>query len=346
MKKGILFALIAMLAVVPAGCIRHAEEFDPVGPISGGKVDRTDYTAPKKVKSRELTYFSDKFFLYGRYNYERDASYNFEVVKNDDGSVSIEEKACYQVKCRTDEHILKELQAIIEKYELAKLNGVDKHTAGLPPEYQPSYFEAKYASGESIYFSRNNDPDDPCAREVLKLLGDEFAEQGEDCFQPPVSASEISRFEIEFTDGDMRYFYGELHIPLEGKEKSFEELVVHGYDDGEYYVVIENNPWDRSGKTNPETVYREVLPEFYVGLKKVLDEIGIIDFVNDEQFPFGFDYEKTPDYFNFYIEYAYGNNMFGFSDDAERNREFAPVAKAIAEYIEGYINEDPKIMEY
>lgn len=346
MNKIVLFVLIAMLVVVLAGCIRHADVIDPVGPISGGKVDRTDYTAPKTIKSKELTYFSDKFFLYGEYNYENDATYDFEVVKNDDGSVSIEEKSCYQVKCKTDEHILKDLQAIIEKYELAKLNGVDKHTAGLPPEYQPSYFEAKYASGESLYFSQNNDPDDPCAREVLKLLGDEFAAQGEDCFQPPVSASEITRFEIEFTDGEMRYLYGELHMPLEGVEKSFDELVMRGYEDGEYYVVIENDPWDRTGKTNPETIYREATPEYYVGLKKVLDEIRIIDFVNDKQFPFDFDYEGTPDYYNFYIEYAYGNNLYGFSEDPEQNKAFAPVANAIAEYIEGYINENPKVMEY
>ena len=158
MKKKLFTALIMLLTLLTVGCSGPAkEDIDPAPPITGGKVDRTDHEAPKEIKSKNLTYFSDKFFLYGRYNHEKDALYDFEVIKQEDGSVSIEEKRCYKVNCKTDEYILKDLQAVIDKYELAKLNGVDKHTAGLPPEYQPSYFRAEYESGESLSFSTDND---------------------------------------------------------------------------------------------------------------------------------------------------------------------------------------------
>ena len=92
-------------------------------------------------------------------------------------------------------------------------------------------------------------------------------------------------------------------------------------------------------------MYRVLTPEYYEGLAEILNRERIIDFVNDEQFPSGFDYEKTPAYYNFYVEYAAGNNFFGFSDDAEKNREFARVAKAVAQYADEYISADPLVMQ-
>ena len=346
LKKNLLFSLIALLAVIPSGCSGRAEkEPVPTPPITGGKVDRSDKNAPKVIDSRELTYFSYQFFLYGKYNYEKDSGYSFEVKKMDDGTVSLEEKSCYKVKCSTDEHILAALQSLIEKYGLAKMNGVDEHTAGLPVEFQPCYFRAEYASGESIRYSTNNNPDDPFSREVVKLLGDEFAARGEDCFQPSVNASRIKRFDLEYTDGDIRWRIGELQVPKEGVHKSFEDLVTHGYADGEYDLVIEKEAWDRSKDAETASVYRVLTPEYYEGLAEILNRERIIDFVNDEQFPSDFDYEGTPAYYNFYVEYAAGNNFFGFSDDAEKNREFARVAKAVAQYAEEYISADPLVRE-
>ena len=346
LKNKVLFSLIALLTVFSSGCSGRAEkEPVPTPPITGGKVDRSDTNAPKVIDSRDLTFFSYQFYLYGKYNYEKDSGYSFEVKKMDDGTVSLEEKSCYKVKCSTDEHILAALQSLIEKYGLAKMNGADEHTAGLPVEFQPCYFRAEYASGESIRYSTNNNPEDPFSREVVKLLGDEFAARGEDCFQPPVNASRIKRFDLEYTDGDIRWRIGELRVPKEGVHKSFEDLVTHGYADGEYDLVIEKEAWDRSKDAETASVYRVLTPEYYEGLAEILNRERIIDFVNDEQFPSGFDYEKTPAYYNFYVEYAAGNNFFGFSDDAEKNREFARVAKAVAQYADEYISADPLVMQ-
>ena len=344
LKNKVLFSLIALLTVFSSGCSGRAEKEPlPTPPITGGKVDNSDPDAPKEIDSRDLAAFSYQFYLYGKNNHEEDSGYHFEVKKTDDGTVSMEESARYQVTCSTGEHILVSLQALIEKYGLAKRNGVDKHTAGLPQEFQPCYFRADYASGESIRFSVDNNPEDPFSREVVKLLGDEFAARGEECFLQKLPESGISRFDLEFTDGDIRYRFGELRIPKEGVHKSFEDLVTHGYAEGEYDLVIEKEVWDRSGEAETSSTYRIVTPEYYEGLKEILDRERLIDFVNDEQYPSDFDYEKTPSYYNFYAKYASGENFYGFSDDADKNREFAPVAKAIAQYAEEYISADPLI---
>lgn len=345
MKKRIALMFILLLTAVISGCTKPAPEPEPEtdGPICGGNIDNSNNSAPKKIRSKELTHFYNRFFLYARQSYEQDSGYSFEAVKNEDGTVSIEEKQGEGVSCVTDGQILDDLQKIIEKYGLAKMNGTDKHTAGLPYEFQPSYFSAEYESGETLYFSINNDPESAYEREIRDLFANAFAAQGEDCFMPPAEALELTRFDLEFTNGDIQYRYGELLMPLEGVDKSFEEVAEYGYEDGEYYTVIEKQQWDRTTKTLPFTIYREATPEYYEGLKEVLKDAQIENYANDKSFPTDFDYSGTPQYYEFYIEYAYGNNLYGFSDGKEEYGAFTPAAKAIAAYIDEYINEDPTI---
>ena len=261
MKKRIALMFILLLTAVISGCTKPAPEPEPEtdGPICGGNIDNSNNSAPKKIRSKELTHFYNRFFLYARQSYEQDSGYSFEAVKNEDGTVSIEEK------------------------------------------------------------------------------------QGEDCFMPPAEALELTRFDLEFTNGDIQYRYGELLMPLEGVDKSFEEVAEYGYEDGEYYTVIEKQQWDRTTKTLPFTIYREATPEYYEGLKEVLKDAQIENYANDKSFPTDFDYSGTPQYYEFYIEYAYGNNLYGFSDGKEEYDAFMPAAKAIAAYIDEYINEDPTI---
>lgn len=170
-----------------SGCVKTAEPAPAdIGHslnteyICGGTTQNTDYNAPKKIESDKLRSFSAKFFLYDESGSEGD--YWFEVKPNEEGKLILSEQCAYHVSCETNAALLSALQKIIVKYELVKMNGTDKYTNGLPPAYQPSFLSAAYESGERLCFCTNNDPDAAWTREVLQLLGDEFASHGENRF--------------------------------------------------------------------------------------------------------------------------------------------------------------------
>ena len=75
-----------------------------------------------------------------------------------------------------DSAFLSEVHAVIMKHGLARLNGFDEVTSGLPYEYAPCSLSVDYASGERLYFHMDGDPEAAWARELrnlfLKALGE------------------------------------------------------------------------------------------------------------------------------------------------------------------------------
>lgn len=305
-------------------------------PISGGVVDHTDYNAPKEFKSDNLVSFSSSFFLYGEYGKEFDSGYGINV-KNDGTKFTLVESG-HNLSCETDENYLREVQNIIKKHNLLSLNGKDKHTSGLPGQFQPCYLKATYDSGEVLYFSINNNPTSEWCNDLLRLTRKEFNKHGITGLDMPASTKRVTRFNLSYTDGDVVHMFEEIRVPNKGVSKTLEQLATEGYKEGEYTVNIEYVPWDRSTDELSKNYRCEIGDSYYEGLGELIEELEIKQYTDEISAPSDFSHSDTKTYYEFYIEFEYGNRLSGFSQDLEKNKEFFPVAEKIANYIKTYMN--------
>ena len=76
---------IIALAFVIILCLGGCDEVEKENPehVNGGTTNKTDYTAPKDIKSKEITGFRTAFYLYGEWTElsegERGNSYSFKI---------------------------------------------------------------------------------------------------------------------------------------------------------------------------------------------------------------------------------------------------------------------------
>lgn len=146
--------------------------------LCGGVTKRSDDDTPKVIISKDIMIF-DTNFVYecepGSY-----AHYNFNAKKQADGSVELTEGyGEWESKVVVGPEFLISLQTIIDKHNLAKLNGVYEVTSGLPFEYEPCSLLCKYESGESIYFCKDGNPESEWMGDITKLFSAEFSADGD-----------------------------------------------------------------------------------------------------------------------------------------------------------------------
>ncbi len=312
--------------------------------ICGGVTDNTDNGAPKEIASDELVSFSTKFFAYGKYGSDVSGTFWFEAKPDENGRLFLSEKLAFNnTGCVTDAEFLPQIQKVIAKYDLAKLNGVERYTNGLPPEYQPAFLSAEYASGERLYFCVNNSPHEGWSADIFALIADEFAKSGDRRFLPPEEANEITRFDLEFTDGEIKYNYGELSLMKEGVAYTFEEIAEGNTDKNDFFTVIQKRPYLRSGEDAFDYSYVYNIPgeDYYKGLIEAVGKAGLRDLANGRGYPSPFDYEGTPQYYYFYAEFADGGRTSGFSDIKEDYDRIMPALREISGYIDSFIDKDP-----
>lgn len=155
---GIVIAVILLLMLL-SGCIPSTDTDEP-----GGRKDYTDPNAPKKIESTVITSFAYEFYtgsleqaLYGlTYEY---GGMELERV-GDIGQVKVwgflGGDTYFEHEYITPLASFADLQAIIEKHNLAKHNGIKEETSGVPPQLGSS-FKVVYESGESIYTYNNTE---------------------------------------------------------------------------------------------------------------------------------------------------------------------------------------------
>ena len=163
-------------------------------PIDGGTTNKTDANAPKHIESKDITNLDASFYLNTRWSGDQDGRFRF-VISGPDGSLTAREET-RGVSVPADKELLDELQAVIDRYDLAKQNGVYEVTAGLPPEYQEGWLTADYASGEKLTFTTNNDPYAMWAEDFYDVLSSRFLANGVDALEPDTEDSLIERLEI------------------------------------------------------------------------------------------------------------------------------------------------------
>ena len=137
--------------------------------MPGGLKDLSNPDAPKKIESKDITFFETDFVYadkpqeYGRYD--------FAAEKKDDGTVEvswIDYKE--ESKAVVGPEFLISLQEIIDKHNLASNNGTYRVTSALPFPYEPCSFHCDYESGEKINFCKDGNPDSEWMGDIVDLF--------------------------------------------------------------------------------------------------------------------------------------------------------------------------------
>ncbi len=296
-------------AVVQSAAITEEEDV-----ICGGTTNKTDYDAPKEIKSDNLVRLSMGFYHEDKYDKSNGRYYIFVLEPDADGKLILKDSYVGE-GFEVSESVLDGAQEIIKKYDLAKANGVNKITAGLPPEYEECDFIAEYDSGERISFAENSDPSSEWGNEFIEYFADIFAENGDEKYLTPQIEGVITCFNLEIQKDNIIYQY---------------------YTEGEnniYRCIFDQNKEEVIDETTVE-----VDPEYYDGILSIVSDKEIRDFENmDSSFDFYSD-GIAPPYYDFYIEFDNEDIIAGASCDPEELDKFMPLGTELMEYIDGYID--------
>ncbi|MBR5967315.1 MAG: hypothetical protein IK001_01840 [Lachnospiraceae bacterium] len=214
-------------------------------PIDGGVTDRTDYSASKEIKSKDITEYYFNFCIEGKWapGYENDY-YAFEIKPDADGKMIASEETT-GVAAEADKELLDAIQAVIDEYNIVSMNGEYRLTAGLDPAFfGPSTLRVNYASGEKLTFTHDNEPDAEWVIKTYLVFAKWFAGKGERKLLPEDYESRVTGVKLYFDDtragkkycyeiGEERDKYGRLTASrtVDGKTESaaiFSNEIVFG----------------------------------------------------------------------------------------------------------------------
>lgn len=291
-KDGKRMAIIAMLALaallVLAGCssFRKAESV----PISGGKTDLTDPSAPKVITSKEITAFEANFWCFDRYDEARNGAYRFAIAPNERGELCLSCAGVLEASTVIGQTVLDGVQTILDEYDLAAQNGVYSVTAGLAPPYGPCSLTAEYASGELLTFTVDGDPREPWCAALRDLFFEVFAQAGYEKFAPPAESLTMENCIIDFSEGELEYSYG--FFENENGSLTFCRSV---YDRVQEKVLLDE-----------ET---ELTDALLAVLQNTVEESGLETLLPDTEYDFFMEHGGR-EYFDITIDYANGRQIY------------------------------------
>ena len=341
----VLFTMvIGLCGIFMAGCgdrsvdtiSKEDIEMKNEDPICGGTTDNTDYNAPKEIKSDKLVSLSVGFFHYYKYDGSSGMFYSFYVEPNEEGKLILKDNGADE-GFEVDSSVLDGAQEIIRKHDLAAVNGIHKTTAGLAPDYQPCFVEAKYDSGEYISYSANSDPTSDWGSDFVDYFAQIMADNGDDQYLPSKMTGEIKRFELEILSNNLVYTYDTVNIPIDGSKPDLED-VLDGNDTNEYEVKLNRRIYDMDAEELIDDTVANRSPEYYEGLMQIISDNDIRDFENYNTASDVVDFDNPTDYYDFYIEFEAGNIVSGASADPKELEEFRMIAEQLLKYMDEYID--------
>ena len=320
-KKGIKILMITLLDLLMifnlGGCVKQAE--------SGGTIDHSDKNAAKEIKSKDIIKFSYDFYLHDRWNKNGGHYFNFKIAEDEQGILTAHENQT-KITYKADEELLKGIQNIIDEEELVKLNGLDKYTAGLPSEYQPTTLNVLYASKEQLVITTNNNPTLSFSIKIYTLFADWFMDKGIDVLYPEKEKSVLNRIDITLKeDGQMISYFGAL---MDGNTYFFKSL----------YDLNEKKTISRDNIDFPE--------DFYIKASSIINNYNLIreyDFTyhdhNDGYYTL---YEKDDNEtdsenlkLEIYMEYESGKIVSIATMKQSQIDELRPIVNELFEYFDG-----------
>lgn len=203
--RRILTALLCAAILGLCGCTPRPE------PIVGGTTDKTDPNAPKSIASHEITAFSASFYLRGEWARGQSSRLYTFTVSVENGVLTAAEPTLGVTK-PADDALLSALDETIRAYDLMEQNGVYRVTAGLAPDYQACSVEALYASGETLRFTVNNDPEAAWAKAVYLLFADWFAQNGDDSLLPPQTTGTVTDVTLQQNEDGVYLWYCGVNV--------------------------------------------------------------------------------------------------------------------------------------
>lgn len=297
---GILLSALALLGL--GGCTNEPEAID------GGTTTVIDADAPKVIESKEITAFSVNFFLWNRWRGEDEHFFRFEVKEDASGTLTASETRS-GVSHPADEALLSALQEIIDEYELVKENGLYEVTAGLPPEYQERTLRVEYASGESLCFTTNNEPNAAWAERVYEVFADWFAANGQDALRPAKESTLVTRLDLRMKEDGVWTEYVGINVPQEDSI------------DGQTYLLMQDL-YDETAQEHLAENFILFPQDYYEEMTRILaghDAVLKYDFSREGHGAgyFGFcgkteaDGEEDAEtlYLDLYVEYESGRRM-------------------------------------
>lgn len=318
MKKAWILCLVCLLAVSFVGCKGTVNV-----PAAGGVVDETDHHAPKVISSKDITDFYADYYVQNSIVPERSGSYYCRISTDDQGVHTLKVEGYPESYEETvDDSLLVDIQAIIDRNKLVEMNGYSKVTSGLPPEYQPCHMDVVYASGETLRFKENNDPDGAWNTALYKLLENYLIQAGHEELKLPAEATTITHFRIAFSLNDMSYEYGFITMGEEGQVRFYRAC---------------GSMTDSSDETGGMTT-AAVTPELFEGLTQIIEETDMAVLHAPETVSFSM--EHTVDgYLEIYVDYESGRQIYAEYGPGEIPKCWGAQCTVIKDFMDQYIEE-------
>lgn len=311
--------IIGVCAATLFALVACSVKNNPETEAEGAKVDKS-FKAPTQIESKNIESFKTTFYLWDSFNEADEGGYSFSVEKNENGEYVLSEDVHYNISVPVDKSILEKIQQIIEENNLVSSNGIDKHTSGLPEEFAPCEFSAVYDSGETLYFSEDNDPEARWAKDLKELFKEEFLSQGHEELLPPVEDRTLIRFDMGYVDGDVSYSYAAIFTEEDTDIAS------------NHYLISKYN------RNTQESEYDEIVevPEnFYEELSRKLDELDLEKQQNGLIDPGGTSSMDSYAYFCMEMESGLQKNAFYEGDET---KELIGLLKEVTKFLDGVLN--------
>lgn len=212
----IAILLLSLTALLLVGCgARIGKGAEPDGPtpeVDGGVTDRSDPDAPKALPSSPIASFDCRFSTtlavepgaLGNHIYKLAAKLDGGAVK---GSYQMQDKEAARV-FNADHSFLDDVYELLERYDVAQLNGHDVEVHGLPDEFGVE-LDVVFWSGEhlTVYDNRDNVLPYHFLNETVKLF-----ERGA-ATPPTVLDLEVN---THFEHHEIEGGFGEVSVPVYG----------------------------------------------------------------------------------------------------------------------------------
>lgn len=317
----VLFLCLVTGSSANAGTFPFAPDENP-DIVEGGVINNTDYTAVKKIESREITELYASFYIFDEYDSSRDGRYFFSVSPDEEGRFVLTASGNYEHELEISDKELQGAQSIIEKYDLVEKNGIDKVTSGLPPECGPMSLQVDYASGESLSFTENGNPDEKWALELKSCFEGIMEKAGFDDVSPPAEAVTIEKFDIAFNVDNLAYHYCE-YTKSDGNTYLFREV----YDcDSEEEISI---------------TFAELTAGYYGELQEVIEEDDVKSLHAPETVSFSQPW-TSEGFVTIYVDYQNGRQIYAEYGPENTPENWDGIREDIQKFLDDYIERHPE----
>ena len=275
----------------------------------GGRTDKTDLNASKKIDSKEIKEFDSSFYIIDRYEPELDGRWYIRIKKDGDKCL-LSEKRHFDTEVTLDADILVGLQEIIDKHDLVLKNGVNDTTAGLPEEYRDCDMYILYESGEKLYFNIDGDPESEWANDIAHYIRQVLIDAGHEEFKAPEKT--VTHYSFYFRMDDTHYHYSFI------------------YDgNGELKILR----WYGKDGHNENSI-KDIPEDYNAFLMAIIDDLELKRFHEGSLFNGDSEEFCKGEYYEIYIDFEDGTQIYGYANDGKKLQQFEMIKDELFERLD------------